>query len=51
MMKRAKRSDESGKKLIAKINREMDLPRLTESVRNPGKSEATPASKSSNASS
>jgi len=40
------KSPESGKKLVASIAREMNLPRLTESVRTNGKEEAAPEPKS-----
>jgi hypothetical protein len=39
------KNPDSGKKLIASIAREMNRPRLTESVRTNGKDEAAPAAK------
>jgi hypothetical protein len=43
MMKKKKTQIDSEEKIISSVKREMERPRLTESVRNGGKDEAAPA--------
>jgi hypothetical protein len=43
MMKKKKTQIDSEEKIISTVKREMERPRLTESVRNGGKDEAAPA--------
>jgi hypothetical protein len=42
MMKKKKNRIETEKKIISSVKREMDRPRLTESVRNDGRGQAAP---------